>query len=86
MGRHPALEQWQGWPFRCVLSHRHAVARGRAQPAAPGSEVVVPRVLDQLQRTLDPTRAPAQQNPGQPLFAPVTPGNPAGSSGTSGGT
>ena len=54
------------------------VVNARLQPAAPGSEVVVPRVLDQLQRTLDPTRAPAQENQGQPLFVPATPTNPAG--------
>lgn len=62
------------------------VVTARLQPAAPGSEVVVPRVLDQLQRTLDPTRAPAQESQGQPLFVPATPTNPAGWSSSSGGS
>lgn len=35
------------------------VVNARLQPAAPGIEVVVPRVLDQLQRTLHPENAPA---------------------------
>ena len=35
------------------------VVNARLQPAAPGIEVVVPRVLDQLQRTLHPEDAPA---------------------------
>jgi hypothetical protein len=51
------------------------VVNARLQPPAPGNEVVVPRVLDQLQRTLDPASAPAQDNQGQALFVP-TPTNP----------
>lgn len=62
------------------------VVNARLQPASPGSEVVVPRVLDQLQRALHPETAPAQENQGQPLFAPTTPTNPAGSSTSSGGS
>jgi len=61
------------------------LVNARLQPASPGSEVVAPRVLDQLQRTLHPESAPAQENQGQPLFAPTTPTNPAGSSTSSGG-
>jgi hypothetical protein len=60
------------------------VVNARLQPAAPGSEVVVPRVLDQLQRALHPESAPAQENQGQPLFVPTTPSNAAGSSTSSG--
>jgi hypothetical protein len=48
------------------------VVNALLQPASPGSEVVVPRVLDQLQRALHPDRAPAQENQGQPLFVPST--------------
>ena len=59
------------------------VVNARLQPASPGSEVIVPRVLDQLQRALHPESAPAQENQGQPLFAPT---NPAGSSTSSGGS
>jgi hypothetical protein len=62
------------------------VVSARLQPAAPGSEVVVPRVLDQLQRALHPESAPAEENQGQPLFVPATPMNPAGSSTSSGGS
>jgi hypothetical protein len=62
------------------------VVNARLQPASPGSEVVVPRVLNQLQRALHPESAPAQENQGQPLFAPTTPTNPAGSSTSSGGS
>jgi hypothetical protein len=62
------------------------IVNARLQPAAPGSEVVVPRVLDQLQRELHPESAPAQENQGQPLFVPTTPTNPAGSSTSSGGS
>jgi hypothetical protein len=62
------------------------VVNARLQPAAPGTEVVVPRVLNQLQRTLHPESAPAQENQGQPLFAPTTPTNPGGSSTSSGGS
>jgi hypothetical protein len=65
------------------------VVNARLQPASPGSEVVVPRVLVQLQRELHPESAPAQENPVQPLFmptTPTTPTNPAGSSTSSGGS
>lgn len=62
------------------------VVNARLQPTAPGSEVVVPRVLDQLQRTLHPESAPAQENQGQPLFVPATPSNPAAASTSSGGS
>jgi hypothetical protein len=62
------------------------VVNARLQPVSPGSEVVVPRVLNQLQRALHPESAPAQENQGQPLFAPTTPTNPAGSSTSSGGS
>jgi hypothetical protein len=62
------------------------VVNARLQPASPGSEVVLPRVLDQLQRALHPESAPAQDNQGQPLFVPTTPTNPAGSSTSSGGS
>jgi hypothetical protein len=41
------------------------VVNARLQPAAPGSEVVVPRVLDQLQRTINPESAPPVEVPGQ---------------------
>jgi hypothetical protein len=50
------------------------------QPASPGSEVVVPRVMDQLQRILHPGSAPAEENQGQPLFVPATPSTPSPSS------
>jgi hypothetical protein len=59
------------------------VVNARLQPTAPGIEVVVPRVLDQLQRSLHSEDAPAQENQGQPLFVPT---NPAGSSASSGGS
>jgi hypothetical protein len=62
------------------------VVNARLQPPAPGNEVVVPRVLDQLQRTLDPASAPAQENQGQPLFVPTTPANSLESSTSSGGS
>jgi hypothetical protein len=62
------------------------VVNARLQPTAPGSEVVVPRVLDQLQRILHPESAPAQENQGQPLFVPAPPTNPAVSSASSGGS
>jgi hypothetical protein len=55
------------------------VVNARLQPASPGSEVVVPRVLNQLDRALHPDSAPAQENQGQPLFVPTTPTNPAAS-------
>ena len=61
------------------------VVNARLQPISSGSEVVVPRVLDQLQRVLDPESAPAQQNQGQPLFVP-TPTNLPGASSPSGGS
>jgi hypothetical protein len=61
------------------------VVNARLQPSAPGSEVVVPRVMDQLQRGLHPESAPAQENQGQPLFVPATPTNPAGAATSSGG-
>ena len=35
------------------------VVNARLQPAAPGSEVVVPRVMDQLQRAINPQSAPS---------------------------
>ena len=60
------------------------VVNARLQPPAPGSEVVVPRVLDQLQRTLDPASAPAEENQGQALFVPTTQENRTGSSSSSG--
>jgi hypothetical protein len=62
------------------------VVNARLQPSAPGIEVVVPRVLDQLQRSLHPDNAPAQENQGQPLFVPTTPTNPAAASTSSGGS
>ena len=62
------------------------VVNARLQPSAPGSEVVVPRVLDQLQRSLHPESAPAQDNQGRPLFVPTTPTNPAAASTSSGGS
>jgi hypothetical protein len=62
------------------------VVNARLQPTAPGSEVVVPRVLDQLQRILHPESAPAQENQGQPLFVPAPPPNPAAASTSSGGS
>ena len=62
------------------------VVNARLQPASPGSEVVVPRVLNQLQRERDPESAPAQENQGQPLFVPTTPTNPAGAPTSSGGS
>jgi hypothetical protein len=62
------------------------LVNARLQPVAPGNEVVVPRVLDQLQRGLHPESAPAQENQGQPLFVPTTPTNPASSSTSSGGS
>jgi hypothetical protein len=54
------------------------------QPVSPGSEVVVPRVLDQLQRALNPESAPPDENQGQPLFVPTNPSNPTGSSSSGG--
>jgi hypothetical protein len=60
------------------------VVNARLQPTAPGSEVVVPRVLDQLQRILHPESAPAQENQGQPLFVPAPPTNPAASTSSGG--
>jgi len=60
------------------------VLSARLQPTSPGSEVVVPRVLTQLQRALQPESVPAQENQGQPLFVPTTPTNPTGSSASSG--
>jgi hypothetical protein len=62
------------------------VVNARLQPASPGTEVVVPRVLNQLQRALHPQSAPAQENQVQPLFVPSTPTNPPGSSASSGGS
>jgi len=62
------------------------VVNARLQPASAGTEVVVPRVLNQLQRALHPESAPLQENQGQPLFVPTTPTNPAGSSTSSGGS
>jgi hypothetical protein len=62
------------------------VVNARLQPASPGSEVVLPRVLDQLQWALHPESAPAQENQAQPLFVPATPANPAESSTSSGGS
>jgi hypothetical protein len=65
------------------------VVNARLQPASPGSEVVVPRVLDQLQRALNPESAPPHENQGQPRFTPMTPTtptNPARSSISSGGS
>lgn len=56
------------------------VVNARLQPTAPGSEVVVPRVMDQLQRAVNPDSAPAQENQGQPLFVPTPPTNPAATS------
>jgi hypothetical protein len=60
------------------------VVNALLQPVSPGSEVVVPRVLDQLQRTLHPESAPAEENQGQPLFVPTNPSNPTGSSSSGG--
>jgi hypothetical protein len=34
------------------------VVNARLQPAAPGIEVAVPRVMDQLQRAINPESAP----------------------------
>jgi hypothetical protein len=66
------------------------VVNARLQPAAPGSEVVVPRVMDQLQRTVNPGSAPAPDASGQPLLlTPATPnssGPPAVSGGSSSGS
>jgi hypothetical protein len=62
------------------------VVNARLQPASPGIEVVVPRVLDQLQRALHPESAPAQEIQGQPLFVPTTPTNPAAPSTSSRGS
>jgi hypothetical protein len=62
------------------------VVNARLQPSAPGSEVVVPRVLDQLQREAHPESAPALENQGQPLFVPAIPTNPPDSSTSSGGS
>jgi hypothetical protein len=56
------------------------VVNALLQPASQGSEVVVPRVMDQLQRILNPGSAPAEENQGPPLFVPVTPPPPASSS------
>jgi len=61
------------------------VLNARLQPASPGSEVVVPRVLSQLQWGLYPESAPAQKNQGQALFLPTSPTVPASSSASSGG-
>src|SRR5580704_1914472 len=54
------------------------VVNARLQPAAPGSEVVVPRVMDQLQRAVNPRSAPAADPlPATPLVAPAAaPGSP----------
>jgi hypothetical protein len=60
------------------------VVNALLQPVSPGSEVVVPRVLDQLQRTLHPESAPAEENQGQPLFVPTTPSDSTGSSSSGG--
>jgi hypothetical protein len=60
------------------------VVNARLQPAAPGIEVVVPRVLDQLQRTLHPESAPAQdalEPPIAPMSAPFSSGASSASSG-----
>jgi hypothetical protein len=62
------------------------VVNARLQPASPGSEVVVPRVLDQLQRALHPESAPPEDKHGQSLFVPMAPANTAGSSTSSGGS
>jgi hypothetical protein len=62
------------------------VVNARLQPASPGSEVVVPRVLDQLRRALHPQSAPARENQGQPLFVPTPPTNSLRSSRSSGGS
>src|ERR1700722_404150 len=62
------------------------VVNARLQPASPGTEVVVPRVLNQLHRSLHQQSAPAQENQVQPLFVPTTPTNPPGSSASSGGS
>jgi hypothetical protein len=59
------------------------VVNARLQPASPGSEVVIPRVMDQLQRALHPESVPAQENQGQPLFVPTNPAGPSTSSGGS---
>jgi hypothetical protein len=59
------------------------VVNARLQPASPGIEVVVPRVLDQLQRALHPGSAPVV-DPGQtPLFVPTDPTNPTNPTGPS---
>jgi hypothetical protein len=42
------------------------VVNARLQPAAPGIEVVVPRVLDQLQRAVQPDAATAPEAPAPP--------------------
>jgi len=53
------------------------VVNARLQPAAPGSEVVVPRVMDQLQRAINPQSAPAaDQSAATPLITPTAPQNP----------
>jgi hypothetical protein len=49
------------------------------------SEVVVPRVLSQLQRGLHSESAPAQEKQGPALFGPTTPTSPAASSASSSG-
>ena len=56
------------------------LVNARLQPASQGSEVVVPRVLDQLQRALHPESAPAQEKQGQPLFVPTAPSTSSGGS------
>ena len=62
------------------------VVNARLQPSAPGNEVVVPRVMDQLQREAHPEHAPAQENQGQPLFVPANPTNPPAAAASSAGS
>jgi hypothetical protein len=59
------------------------VVNARLGPASPGSEVVVPRVMDQLQRAINPQSAPPTEVPGQPatLTTPTPPTTPTTSGG-----
>jgi hypothetical protein len=54
------------------------VVNARLYPATPGNEVVVPRVLDQLQRALHPESAPPAD---APTTTPSILGQPSASSG-----